>query len=426
MAQTAPSVSSSNDDQPPLPQTPALKWRSPTPRHLIPLLFLLLGLGALAWYLLHRPNPNALELSGRIEGYESDVGTKVAGRVDEVAVREGDAVAVGDLLVRLDDDELKAQLQGAQARLDAARQQEENARLQVAVLQNQIAEAQLRLQQSQGQTSGQVAQSEAQVAAAIAQLRQAEALVVQAEANLELARADRDRFVRLAAQGAVSRQRAEQAIATFRTTQASLNSQRAAVAAAQRQVAAAQGALTQAQTTALNPAITTTQIARLNTQLAQAQAAQAAAQAEVASARAAVRQAEAAFNNLTITSPIDGIVTTRSVEPGVVVAPGRILVSVINPNLVYLRGFIPAGDIGRVKVGQAARVYLDSDPDRPLNARVASIDAQASFTPENIYFREDRVRQVFGVRLAIAEPGGFAKPGMPASAEILLQQIQPE
>ncbi|WP_293064328.1 MULTISPECIES: hypothetical protein [unclassified Moorena] len=51
----------------------------------------------------------------------------------------------------------------------------------------------------------------------------------------------------------------------------------------------------------------------------------------------------------------------------------------------------------------------------------ATIDSQASFTPENIYFREDRVRQVFGIKITIDNPGGFAKPGMPADAEIITE-----
>jgi HlyD family secretion protein len=193
------------------------------------------------------------------------------------------------------------------------------------------------------------------------------------------------------------------------------------VEAAQRRVTAAEGVLTQSRTTSLNPDITLAQLDRLNTQKEQAQAQLVAAQAEVANAEADRQRIQSQFNDLTIASPIAGIVTVRTVEPGVVVSPGRTLLSILDLNTVYLRGFIPAGDIGNVRVGQAARVYLDSDPNRPLAARVAAIDAEASFTPENIYFREDRVQQVFGVRLAIDNPEGFAKPGMPADAEIVLE-----
>jgi HlyD family secretion protein len=115
------------------------------------------------------------------------------------------------------------------------------------------------------------------------------------------------------------------------------------------------------------------------------------------------------------------VVTARNVEPGVVATAGKTLLSVLDLNTVYMRGFIPEGEIGDVRVGQAAQVVLDSAPDRPLQARVAAIDSEASFTPENIYFKKDRVQQVFGVRLAIEEPGGFAKPGMPADGEILIE-----
>jgi HlyD family secretion protein len=81
---------------------------------------------------------------------------------------------------------------------------------------------------------------------------------------------------------------------------------------------------------------------------------------------------------------------------------------------------VPEGQIGKVKVGQPARVYLDSEPNKPLDATVSRIDPQATFTPENTYFKEDRVKQVIGVKLAIKSAVGFAKPGMPADGEILV------
>jgi len=87
---------------------------------------------------------------------------------------------------------------------------------------------------------------------------------------------------------------------------------------------------------------------------------------------------------------------------------------------VYLRGFVPEGDIGKVKLGQASRIYLDSNPSKPLDAVVSRIDPQATFTPENTYFRDDRVKQVVGVKLLLKSGIGYAKPGMPADGEILV------
>jgi len=81
---------------------------------------------------------------------------------------------------------------------------------------------------------------------------------------------------------------------------------------------------------------------------------------------------------------------------------------------------VPEGQIGKVKVGQSARVYLDSNPQQPVDAYVSRIDPQATFTPENTYFREDRVKQVVGLKLQLKGAVGFAKPGMPADGEILV------
>jgi HlyD family secretion protein len=126
----------------PTPGTLEAPQRKPASklRLLIPLGIVLAG-GVVAWYFLSRPSANALQFSGRIEGYESDVGTKVAGRIESVTVREGASVNKGQLLVKLDDDELRAQLKGTEAQLKAAKQQQENARLQVSVVESQLTES---------------------------------------------------------------------------------------------------------------------------------------------------------------------------------------------------------------------------------------------------------------------------------------------
>ncbi len=417
MVQTSPSP-------PADPDTTTAVARKRSNRPLIAIfgiVLVVLALGA-GWYWL-RPaaDTGRLNLSGRLEGYETDVGARVPGRVLAVSVREGDAVKKGQLIVRLDDAELQAQLAGAAATLAAARQTAQQARLQINVLENQVREANFNLQQSQGDTLGRIAQAEATVETARAQLAQAEAQVVQARSELKLARTNRDRSQQLQAQGAVAQQALDQNQTALEAAEATLSAREAAVAAAQKQVSAAQGSLTQTRTTRFNPAIRNTQIDIASGQLAQARSQLLAAQSQEKASRAVQTQLQAQQAYLTIVSPIDGVVTARSVEPGAVVTTGKTLLSLLDLRTVYLRGYIPEGQIGKVRVGQAARVYLDSSPDQPLPARVSTIDPQASFTPENIYFRDERVRQVFGVKLILDKPGGFAKPGMPAEAEILLE-----
>ncbi|MEH2252394.1 HlyD family secretion protein [Nostoc sp.] len=390
-----------------------------SPAVLIPVALLLIGAGVTTWFfLLPHSETNVLRLSGRIEGYETDIGAKVAGRIESVAVREGDAVHKDQVIVKLDDAEIQAQLQGADARLDSIRKQEEQARLQINILESQIMENQLSLQQARGDAKGQIFQAESSVASSQAQLNQAIAQVGQAKSELKLTQINRDRYTKLVGEGAVTQQQFDQAQTSLETALATLKSRQAAVDSYRKLVNSAQGQLTQAQSTALNPSIRNAQLGGLRAQLAQTRLKLAASQADVANAKASQQETKAQIAYLNVKSPIEGVVVSRSVEPGAVVTTGKTLLTVIDPKTVYLRGFIPQGEIGKLQVGQLAKVFLDSAPKEPLSAKIAAVDTEASFTPENIYFQQDRVKQVFGVKITIDNPNGFAKPGMPADAEI--------
>ncbi|MEH2446741.1 MAG: HlyD family efflux transporter periplasmic adaptor subunit [Nostoc sp.] len=403
---------------------PEKKKGKPSPSVLIPVALLLIGAGIATWFfLLPHSETNALRLSGRIEGYETDIGAKVAGQIESVAVREGDAVHKDQVIVKLDDAEIQAQLQGADARLDSIRKQEEEARLQINILESQIMENQLSLQQARGDAKGQIFQAESSVASSQAQLNQAIAQVEQAKSELKLTQINRDRYTKLVADGAVTQQQFDQAQTSLETALATLKSRQAAVDSYRKLVNSAQGQLTQAQSTALNPSIRNAQLGGLRAQLAQTRLKLAAAQADVANAKASQQETKAQIAYLNVKSPIEGVVVSRSVEPGAVVTTGKTLLTVIDPKTVYLRGFIPQGEIGKLRVGQLAKVFIDSAPKEPLSAKIAAVDTEASFTPENIYFQQDRVKQVFGVKITIDKPDGLAKPGMPADAEI---SIAPE
>ncbi|BAU15756.1 secretion protein HlyD family protein (plasmid) [Leptolyngbya sp. NIES-3755] len=389
------------------PASKPLSKPSRKPYRLIGIGIAIATAGLSAWYFLSRPKTNDLQISGRIEGYETDIGAKVPGRIAAVAVREGDAVKAGQLIVRLNDEEIQAQRRGLQTRLTVAQQQERQARLQIQVVDTQIQEAQLTLEQSQDEQQGRVFQAQSTVAAAEAQLKQS-------QSQLKLARVDRDRFAQLVKEGATPKQRFDQAQTAYETAQS-------AVEASQKQVDAARGGLVLAKTSSFNPGIRNARLAGLLQQRQQATAQLQAAQADVKNAQAAIQQIQAQIAYLNVVSPIDGVVTARSVEPGAVVVSGKTLLSIVNLNTVYLRGYVPEGSIGKVRVGQAAKIFLDSNPGQPLTGSVAAIDPQASFTPENIYFKDDRVKQVFGIKLKIDNPAGFVKPGMPADGEIMLE-----
>ncbi|WP_019499831.1 HlyD family secretion protein [Pseudanabaena sp. PCC 6802] len=381
--------------------------RKSPPRLLIPLgILAIAGAGFAAWSLLKPPADRGLHASGRLEGYETDVAAKTGGRISFIAVREGDKVKQGQVLVRIDDSEVQAQLRGAKAQVASAQDSVQQVFWQINTIENQIRASQLNVSQSQQDAQGRSLQAQANVAATEAQLQQS-------LAQLKLAKQDRDRYAQLVKEGAVTSQRFDQAQTTYESALAT-------VAANQKQVNAAKGALTLAESSQYNPSIQSAQLDALLSQQKQVNAQLKAAQSNVKNALANQQLIEAQIAYLTIASPIDGVVTARTREPGAVVTNGQTVLTLVDLNSVYLRAYVPQGDIGRVRVGQTARVFLDSDPQRPLAAKVAAIDAEASFTPENIYFQKDRVKQVFGIKITIDNPGGFAKPGMPADAEIQL------
>ncbi|HEY2383425.1 MAG TPA: HlyD family efflux transporter periplasmic adaptor subunit [Terriglobia bacterium] len=373
-------------------------------------LFFIAGIAVLIWRLFFAMPalpPNVIALSGRIEGDDSAVAPKTTGRILEVRFREGDTVAGGDVIAVLDDEQIRAREEAARAALTEAQAKAKAARDQISVFQEQEKQSQLQTSQSKMDAQGRVHQAEAELAASQAEL-------AQQEAAYQIAMFDKEAYTRLAKSGAVSERQGLQANVTA-------DQQAATVAAAKRRVESSQGALTSAQANLTNPDIHEAQTLTVRRQIAQQESEIASAAAQTAQAEAQLAEAKANRQDLTVRAPFAGVIVVRSAEPGEVVTAGTAIVSMVDLSKVYLRGFISEGQIGNVKLGQPARVYLDSNPKQPIDAYVSRIDPQATFTPENTYFREDRVKQVVGVKLQLKSGTGYAKPGMPADGEVLTQ-----
>jgi HlyD family secretion protein len=369
----------------------------------------LVGGGVAVWLVLLKPSSSPkdiIEVSGRIESDDAAVAAKVAGRIREVTVREGDQVRTGQVIAVLDDAQSIAREEAARSALQQAEAKVKWSTQQLGVLNKQLEQSKIMTDQAKVDAQGRVRQAEGQLAAA-------EASLAQAQATLDQARYDATKFGTLAEQGAESERTAVQA-------RTSASAQEAAVAAAKKQVEAFKGALEAARANLANPEIRNTQTAGILEQMRQARFDIEAAGADKQRAEHQLTEAQANRNDLNVIAPFDATVAVRSAEPGEVVAAGTPIVTLVNFSQVYLRGYVPEGEIGKVRVGQAARVYLDSDPKKPWEAYVSRVDPEASFTPENTYFKNDRVKQVVGLKLMLKDPGGFAKPGMPADGEILV------
>ncbi|HEY6307433.1 MAG TPA: HlyD family efflux transporter periplasmic adaptor subunit [Candidatus Angelobacter sp.] len=329
---------------------------------IFPAMLLLLGLAGCSRTTKGAESEGKLFVSGRIDGDTVDVSSKRDGKIVEILVREGDSVEAGQPLARIYSPQDEAQVDAQKAN---------------------VVENERKLEEAESAGPARVALAEANLAASQAEY-------VRWQAELKQAEVDAKRYPPLVETGAAAAQTADQQLTKLKVAQASTD-------AAHKQVLAAQASLDQAKA----------QLQQIPT-----------AKANVASSQAQLKRFRANVSDLTITAPIAGTILTRSAEPGRVVAAGQTILTMVDLSKLYLRGFIPEGNIGKVKVGQQAQVYLDSNPKEAIQAEVIRIDPQVMFTPENTYFKDDRVKQVMGVKLGLKGAVGLAKPGMPADGQI--------
>jgi HlyD family secretion protein len=148
------------------------------------------------------------------------------------------------------------------------------------------------------------------------------------------------------------------------------------------------------------------------------------ARARHAAALARLSTAKERSGYATLSAPISGVVLSKAVEPGEQVAAGTPVVTLGDMGECWLKGYIPETELGRVKLGQRARVSTDSHPGRVFEGKVSFISSEAEFTPKSVQTEKERVKLVYRIKITLANPNMELKPGMPADAEIEVGEQQ--
>jgi len=141
--------------------------------------------------------------------------------------------------------------------------------------------------------------------------------------------------------------------------------------------------------------------------------------ARLKEAEAALALADERLGYTTLAATAGGMVLAKNVEPGEQVAAGTPVITVGDIAAPWLRAYIPETELGRVKVGQKARVSTDTWPGKTYEGVVSFISSEAEFTPKNVQTEKERVKLVYRIKITIPNPAMELKPGMPADAEIL-------
>ena len=294
-------------------------------------------MAAVVWIKMKPSGPGAGFVSGkgRVEATDIDIATKLAGRVLNIMVDEGDFVKAGQPLAQMQVDVLDAQRDEARA------------------------------QSAQAVTA--VASAEAQVAARNSDTASAQAVVGQRASELDAAQRRFSRTQSLSTNGVATLQELDD-------DRARVEGAESAVTAAQAQVSAAQAATKAAQAEVVG------------------------ANSGVTASKATIARVEADIIDSQLKSPRDGRVQYRVAQPGEVLAAGGKVLNLVDLNDVYLTFFLPETAVGKVPLGSEVRVILDAAPQYVIPAQVSFVATVAQFTPKTVETATERQKLMFRVK----------------------------
>ncbi len=386
----------------------------------LPILIIVLLAVAAAVYGLRNAGKRVddrLIVSGNIELTQVDIAFKTAGRLIERTVDEGDDVRKGQILARLDRDQLQAQREREAAGLLSS--------------QTQLAQSRTALEYQKAALAADIETRRADLAAAEAKLAElrngsrpqekqdARASVDAAAAEVERARKDWDRAQTLFKNDDISAAQFDQYRSRFDNSSAILKQARereSLVLAGPReeQVQAQQAAVERARGSVKLSEANAIEVKRRTEEIATRQA-------EIARSQAALALIDSQLADTIAISPVDGVVLVKSADPGEVLAPGTSVLTVGDIDHPWVRAYINEPDLPKVKLGQEVKVTTDV-PGKVFRGRITFISAQAEFTPKQIQTQQERVKLVYRIKIEVENPGRQLKSNMPVDGEILLER----
>ena len=292
-----------------------------------------------------------LLLSGNVEAHESVVAFRTQGRIVALPVEEGAAVKAGDLLARLDDADYQQQV-----RIDEATLHTRDRELELAEAGNREQD-----------------------------IRAGEQTVADAKADLDMKRADLERYSALYKRDAISAQTRDQADAAFLRA-------KAVYERAQQNLSEVREGTRKEQI--------------------------AVSRATLHAAHQSLELSKVRLDYTVLASPVTGVITVRQAELGEYVVPGTPVVTIADLDHLWVRAYIAETDLGHVRWGQQVAVRTDTYPGRSYKGTVAFISPEAEFTPKTVQTNKERVALVYRIKVDVENPNHELKPGMPADVTI--------
>ncbi|MGN6371360.1 MAG: HlyD family secretion protein [Phycisphaerae bacterium] len=348
----------------------------------LPILLILAILIGIGIYYFDFSSPSEITLTGIVTTDDVIVGSQIQGRLQELLVNQGNDVKKGQLLARIQPDQWQADMSYYQ-----------HSQQQAAT---QVTQSEADLRFMELQTKNQIAQAEANLAAS-------EAQVAEAQADLENARLTNAREEKAYKAGAESIQAYDQARTAFEAQKAHVESLQKAVIAAQAAVALAHSNLEQIE-------------------VHKAAVAASKHQEEAVSAQA--DKAKVQLDYTEIRAPINGIVDVRAALQGEVVTPGQAIVTLVNPDDLWVRADVEETYIDRIHLGDKLTVRLPSGATREGTVFYRAVDAD--YATQRDVSRTKRDIRTFEIRLRVDNSDRALALGMTAYVVLDLGKNPPE
>lgn len=346
------------------------------------------------------------QLTGVIEGTEVDLSFKMGGSIEQIAFKEGDEVKAGQVVATLNNEELLAKKEQAEAAYRLAQVKLEQAKKGVSL--------------TDSSSNAQVDQAQAVVSSAAAQLAankngarseeiaQLKAKLQAAQTANQIAASNLERMQKLLAEGAVPQVKVEEAQMQAEKAQAELKAAEEQLKMAQsgarrEQVDAAQAQLDQAKAAYKQAVAARGQVGLKELDVKSAEAG-------VLQAKGALAEIEAYLNNTKLVAPMDGVVKSVAVQKGELVAQGFTVLTLQTKSDNYVKLYVNEYALGQIKTGDTVKLFVPA-LKREVEAKIATIAPAADFAVKKATQElGDRDIRSFQVKLLVSDPE--LRPGL--------------
>ena len=342
----------------------------------------------MTWYLIKSykeeaiyKNPAFASGNGRLEATEINIAAKLAGKIEQLLVDEGDYVKGGQTLVQMQTNTLKAELEQARAQIKVKEAELEQAKAQLQV-------------------------EEAALAAANASLASVKAALAAKTSTYNNAKSRYERSKELMEKDVTSRQTFENDEAMFQSAAADVDAAKADIQSVEADVKSVEAAIVSDKAAIVK------------------------AEAAIAAAKADADRIQADIDDSTLKAPLDGRIQYRIAEVGEVLSSGGRVLNLVDLTDVYLTFFVPEEVAGKIALGADARILLDAMDDVAVPASISYVASVAQFTPKSVETRVEREKLMFRVKAKIdptllKQYVEYVKTGIPGVAWVRLDEEEP-